>query len=320
MNSTPKPTINGSTSGATNGGGGPNGKTKNGGRLSRVEVRFIDAEAELYLRQWQQRYALMEGINLADKEVGHLGLIESNDDWECTAQRVLDLDVADDLVEVDRGGSLVPDAWDLKALKLFDDWRYCNDVQFSLSLPTTPPPAKKRGTKTAKFGPPSSPTSHYLSPAALLANGVLFGGHDGVKQRPGGQRPATKRVKKVVRNGLQPSYQLNGGDKSPLSTLSTVSSTSSCSLTNHSSLSMSPSPSSASSTSSGAFNRSAATVGATTPLAANKRRQIFRCDVAGCGYASDRHFNFLRHLRTHKKPNAKIKPPLAAVTAVVPLN
>ncbi|KPM09465.1 hypothetical protein QR98_0080020 [Sarcoptes scabiei] len=62
---------------------------------SKVEVRWLESEAEHYIKQWRKRYRQLEGI-----EKHHLGwtpshcLLEHCDDWCLTARAILDIDVA----------------------------------------------------------------------------------------------------------------------------------------------------------------------------------------------------------------------------------
>lgn len=61
----------------------------------KVEVRWLETESDLYLKQWQRRYRQLEGMedglqpNLWSKSY----FLEHYDDWCFTARNILDIDV-----------------------------------------------------------------------------------------------------------------------------------------------------------------------------------------------------------------------------------
>jgi hypothetical protein len=61
----------------------------------KVEVRWLQSEAELYLKQWQRRYHQLEGIDDNCHQLSRQlsRQLEEYDDWCLTSQRILDLDL-----------------------------------------------------------------------------------------------------------------------------------------------------------------------------------------------------------------------------------
>lgn len=62
----------------------------------KVEVRWLETEADLYIRQWQRRYRQLEGINDMHALCWTQSpvMMEHYDDWYMTARSILDIDVA----------------------------------------------------------------------------------------------------------------------------------------------------------------------------------------------------------------------------------
>jgi hypothetical protein len=68
-------------------------------RPKRVEVRWLESESELYLKQWQHRYHQLVGLdtNRLKKNGRQLGDDPFGDDWCLSSKSLLDLDIDFDL-------------------------------------------------------------------------------------------------------------------------------------------------------------------------------------------------------------------------------
>lgn len=262
-------------------------------KQKKVEVRWLQSEAELYLKQWQRRYRQLEGIEDNYHQLSHHFLsnnqLEEYDDWCLTSQRILDLDL--ELIDnknINNSNKLVNNCnnnnscdvfWrrEPKLLFTFEDLSKSNDSAVDEEEENIDEDVNevKDDLKSVENICCSNGRDNHLTPLKNFVNNCSDNesNNEFFRKIIANKKEMMKRNEKQFTLDLKEKLELLSEETSAL----TASQKAKPRSRDRHRPRVRPPP---------------------------IRRQLFKCEHPGCQYSSDRNFNFLRHKRTHKKPKS----------------